>query len=152
MSVQTEHRFPSDLSVLDAAGRRITLTDLRGPARAMAVYFMRTGTCPPCLHHARSLAGLNLPGRGVQPVVVVPGAPAHAARVRRIVGDRVTVVSSPSAEAHLAAGLHRALLLQHSGVVLIDAAGAVRYRRAAALPTGGFDGAELQAAIDRMGD
>ena len=57
---------------------------------------------------------------------------------------------SPSAEAHLAAGLHRTLLLQHSGVVLVDAAGTVRYRRATALPTNNFDGAALQAAIDRM--
>jgi hypothetical protein len=86
----------------------------------------------------------------VQPVVVVPGSPAHAVRVRRIVGDRVTVVSSPRADAHLAAGLHRTLVLQHSGIVLVDAAGAVRYRRAAALPTGSFDGPALQAAIDLM--
>ena len=111
---------------------------------------MRTGTCPPCIHHARALAALNLPGLGVRPVVVVPGSSAHAVRIRRIVGDRVTVVSSPSAEAHLAAGLHRSLLLQHSGVALVDAAGAVRYRLATALPTGSFDGAALRAAIDRM--
>ena len=111
---------------------------------------MRTGTCPPCIYHACALARLNLPSHGVQPVVVVPGSSAHAVRVRRIVGDRVTVVSSPSAEAHLAAGLDRTLLLQHSGVLLVDAAGAVRYRRETALPTGSFDGAALQAAIDRM--
>src|SRR4029453_6952033 len=120
--------------------------------RAVALYFMRTGTSPPCIYHARALARLNLPSRGVQAVVVVPGSSAYAARIRRIVGDRVTVVSSPSAEAHLVAGLHRTLLLQHSGVVLVDAAGAVRYRRAAALPTGSFDGAALLAAIDRMAD
>jgi peroxiredoxin len=150
MSVQTEHRFQSDLSVLDAAGGRVTLADLRGRARAVALYFMRTGTCPPCIYHARALARLDLSSQGVQPIVVVPGSSAHAVRVRRIVGDRVTVVSTPSAEAHMAAGLHRTLFLQHSGVVLIDAAGAVRYRRATALPTGSFDGAELQTAIDRM--
>jgi hypothetical protein len=33
MPVQTEHRFPLDLSVLDAAGSRVTLADLRGQAR-----------------------------------------------------------------------------------------------------------------------
>ena len=33
----------------------------------------------------------------VQPVVVVPGQPTHAARVRRILGDRVTVVSCDGA-------------------------------------------------------
>src|SRR5215831_3626659 len=85
---------PLDLSVLDAAGRRVTLADLRGQARAVAVYFMRTGTCPVCIQHARALARLDLPTHGVRPVVVVvPGSPTHAARVRRILGDRVTVVS-----------------------------------------------------------
>ena len=119
MPVQTEHRFPLDLSVLDAAGSRVTLADLRGQARAVAAYFMRTGTCPVCSQHARALARLNLPTRGVQPVVV-PGSPTHAARVGRILGDRVTVVSCAGAQAHLAAGLHRTLLLQHSGIMLAD--------------------------------
>ena len=73
MSVHTEHRFPSDLSVVNAAGIRVTLPDLRGHARAMALYFMRTGTCPPCIYHARALARLDLPSRGVHAVVVVPG-------------------------------------------------------------------------------
>ena len=149
MPVQTEHRFPLDLSVLDAAGSRVTPADLRGQARAVAVYFMRTGTCPVCIHHARTLARLDLPTHDVQPVVVVPGPPTHAARVRRIPGDRVTVVSSDGAQAHLAAGLHRTLLLQHSGIMLVDSAGVVRYRLATALPTGSFDGPTLQAAIDR---
>ena len=111
MPVQAEHRFPLDLSVLDAAGSRVTLAGLRGQARAVAVYFMRTGTCPVCIQHARTLARLDLPTHDVQPVVVVPGPPTHAARVRRILGDRVTVVSSAGAQAHLAAGRHRTLLL-----------------------------------------
>jgi hypothetical protein len=34
--------------------------------------------------------GWTYPPHGVQPVVVVPGSPTHAARVRRILGDRVT--------------------------------------------------------------
>ena len=147
MPVQTEHRFPLDLSVLDAAGSRVTLADLRGQARAVAVYFMCTGTCPVCIQHARALARLDLPTH--EPVVVVPGSPTHAARVRRILGDRVTVVSSAGVRAHLAAGLHRTLLLQHGGIMLVDSAGAVRYRLATALPTGSFDGPALQAAIDR---
>jgi hypothetical protein len=94
--------------------------------------------------------GWTYPPHGVQPVVVVPGSPTHAARVRRILGDRVTVVSSAGAQAHLAAGLHRTLLLQHSGIMLVDSAGVVRYRLATALPTGSFDGPTLQAAIDRL--
>jgi hypothetical protein len=61
---------------------------------------------------------------------VVPGPPPHAAQVRRILGDRVTVVSSAGAQAHLAAVLHRTLLLQHSGIMPAGSAGAVRYRPA----------------------
>ena len=149
MPVQTEHRFPLDLSVLDAAGSRVTLADLRGQARAAAVSFMRTGTCPVCIQHARALARLDLPAHGGQPVVVVPGPPAHAARVRRIL-DRVIVVSSAGAQAHLAAGLHQTLLLRHSGIMAADSAGVARYRPATALPAGSFDGPALQAAIDRL--
>ena len=81
-------------------------------------------------------------------MVAVPGPPAHAARVRRILGDRVTVVSSDGAQAHPAAGPHRTLLLQHSGIRLIDSAGVVRYRPAAAPPAGSLGGPAPQAAID----
>ncbi len=63
MPAQTGHRFPLGLSVLDAAGGRVTLADPRGQARAVAVYFMRTGwiylhrTPAPSTqwHHARRL-------------------------------------------------------------------------------------------------
>jgi peroxiredoxin len=142
--------IPLDLCVLDAAGSRVTLADLCGQARAVAVYFMRTGTCPVCIQHARALVRLDLLTHGLQPVVVVPGPPTRAARVRRILGDRVTVVPSAGAQAHLAAGLHRTLFLQHNGIVLVDSAGVVRYRPATALPAGSFDGPTLQAAIDRL--
>ena len=86
----------------------------------------------------------------MQPVVVVPGPPTHAARVRRIPGDRVTVVSSAGAQAHPAAGLHRTLLLQHSGIMLAGSAGVVRYRLATALPAGSLDGPARQAATGRL--
>jgi peroxiredoxin len=152
MSVETDQRFPLDLAVLAGDGSRVTVADLRGQARAVALYFMRTGTCPVCVHHARVLARQDLPDQGVQPVVVVPGPPAHSARVRRLAGDGVTVVSSAGAQAHQAAGLHRTLLLQHSGVVLVDAAGAVHYRLVSALPTGSFDGPALRAAVERLRD
>ena len=109
---------------------------------------MRTGTCPACIQHARALARPDLPTHGGQPVAVVPGPPAHAARVRRILG-RVIVVSSAGAQAHLAAGLHQTLLLRHSGIMAADSAGVARYRPATALPTGSFDGPTLQAATDR---
>jgi hypothetical protein len=86
----------------------------------------------------------------VQPVVVVPGPPAHAARVRPIPGDRVTVVSCAGARAHPAAGPHRTLLLQHSGIMLAGPAGVARYRPATALPAGSSGGPTLQAATGRL--
>ena len=100
MPVQTEHRFPLHLSVLDA-GSRVTLADLRGPARAVAVYFMRTGTCPVCIQHARALARWiyplaacsrwwwcparrrTPPGSGASPATGPPSCPPPAPRRTR---------------------------------------------------------------------
>ena len=59
MPAQTEHRFPLDPSVPDAAGSRVTLAGLRGQARAVAVLYVAscsstrpascdTGWRPPC--------------------------------------------------------------------------------------------------------
>lgn len=131
MPAQTEHRSALGLSVLDAAGGRVTWPDCAA----------RHGRCP-CTSCAP--AGSTYPrraaGGGVTPI---------AARVRRILGARVTVVSSDGAQAHLAAGPHRTLLLQRSGIMLAGSADVVRYRLATALPTGTFDGPALQAAIGR---
>ena len=150
MPVPAGHRFPPGLSVRDAAGSRVALAGLRGQARAVAVSFMRTGTCPACIQHARALARPDQPTHGGQPVVAVPGPPAHAARVRRIPGDRGTVVSSAGAQAHPAAGPHRTLLPQHSGIMPAGPAGVARCRLATALPAGSFDGPAPQAATGRL--
>ena len=61
----------------------------------------------------------------------------------------LSVLDAAGAQAPLAAGLHRTLPLQHSGIMLADSAGVVRYRLATALPAGSFDGPALQAAINR---
>jgi len=139
-----------ELTFTDAEGRPVTLAELRGGHRAAALFFMRAGNCLACLRHARNLASLPLAEDGVRAVVVVPGTPADAARVRRTVGERVATVSSTGAEAHLAVGLNRTLLLQHSGTLLVDSTGAVRYRLAATLPTGSFDGPALIDAVRRL--
>lgn len=149
MTVEVDRKLPVELGFVDAAGGRVSLAGLRGDGRGVALFFMRAGNCMVCVRHARALAGLGLAERGVRPVVVVPGSDAAAARVRRAVGERVTVVSSTGA--HSAAGLDRTLFLQHSGVLLVDAAGVVRYRLTAALPTGSFDGPALSAAADWLG-
>lgn len=133
----------------DATGARVTVGELRGGTRGVALFFMRAASCAICVRHVRALAALRLADRDVTPVVVVPGGAAEAARVRRVAGV-VRVVSSTGAEAHRAAGLTRTMLLQHSGTLLVDASGEVRYRLGATLPTGSFDAAALTAAVDRL--
>jgi peroxiredoxin len=148
--IETDRSLPAQLGFTDAAGSAVSVPELRGGARAVVLFFMRTATCLVCLRHVRSLAGLGLGERGVAGVVVVPGSAADASRVRRAAGSGLSVVSSSGAEAHHAIGLTRTLLMQHSGTLLVDAEGTVRYRRSAALPTGGFDGPALQAAIAHL--
>lgn len=116
--------------------------------RASVVYFMRTSTCPVCHSHVAALvraaeAG-RLPGAGVH--VLVPGDPSDAAEVRRRVPSPAVVVWA-TGTGHAEVGLGRFLALQHSGVFLLDAAGGVRYRRSATLPTQSFDLGELLAAF-----
>jgi peroxiredoxin len=150
MAVDVNHAFPATLSFLADPDRRVTLAELRGADRAVALFFMRASNCPMCIRHAKHLAGLNLAGRGVRSVVVVPGGAKDVERVRRAVGTGVTIVSSIGTEAHQAIGLNRSMLMQHSGTLLVDAEGTVRYRLAAALPTGSFDPKALLAAIDTL--
>ncbi len=113
------------------------------------------------LHAHRHLPGLHpttpapWPGRTYPPTTCsrswwYPARRRTPPGSRRILGDRVTVVSSDGARAHPAAGLHRTLLLQHSGIMLVDPAGVVRYRLATALRTGSLAGPMLHAAIDRL--
>ncbi|WP_326999812.1 redoxin domain-containing protein [Dactylosporangium sp. NBC_01737] len=133
----------------DATGAEVAVGELRGGTRGVALYFMRAANCMICVRHVRALAALRLTDRDVTPVVVVPGGAAEAARIRRVAGA-VRVVSSTGAEAHQAVGLTRTMLLQHSGTLLVDARGEVRYRLGATLPMGSFDAAALTAAVDAM--
>jgi peroxiredoxin len=148
--VDTDQKLPAELGFTNAGGRPVSVADLRRGSRAVVLFFMRAASCGICVRHARNLGALGLAGRGVAAVVVVPGAVAEATRVRRAVGDGVEVVSSSDAQAHHAIGLARTLLIQHSGTVLVDADGYVRYRLGATLPLGSFDGPALLAAVDRL--
>ena len=131
MPVQTEHRFPLDWTPPAPESPWPTCAARRGrwPCTSCAPAPARSASSTPA-----PWPGWTYPPAASSRLVVVPGSPTHAARVRRILGDRVTVVSSAGAQAHLAAGLHRTLLLQHSGIMLVGAAGVVRYRLATACP------------------
>ena len=52
-----------------------------------------------------------------------------------------------SGDAHALIGLPKHLLLQHSGTFVVGADKAIQYSRTAAVPTGGYDEAELLAAL-----
>jgi hypothetical protein len=133
----------------DATGAEITVAGLRGGRRGVALFFMRAANCMICVRHVRALDALRLADRDIAPVVVVPGGADQAARIRRVAGA-VRVVSSTGAEAHHAVGLTRSMLLQHSGTLLVDATGEVRYRLGSTLPMGSFNGPALLAAVDAM--
>jgi peroxiredoxin len=148
MTVETGQRLRADLSFIDADGRAVGLAQLRGDHQGIVLFFMRQASCLICLRHVRALAAMRPTEHGIAGVVVVPGAEAGAARVRRVAGAGLTVVSSPGAESHRAVGLSKSLLMQHSGTILLDARDTVRYRLSATLPTGSFDGPALLAAID----
>lgn len=117
--------------------------------RASVVCFMRTSTCPVCHSHVAALVRAaesgRLPAAAVH--VLVPGPPADAADVRRRVPSPAVGVWA-TGTGHAQVGLGRFLALQHSGVFLLDAGGAVRYRRSAAVPTQSFDLGELLTALD----
>ena len=146
MSTTQYEMLPDSLTLVAEDGEVVTLVELRGQHRGAALYFMRASTCPVCLHHVSKLGDLGLSALGVAPIVVVPGDAADAESVRRRAGSGVTVVSSVDVDAHRAVGLSRTLLLQHSGTLLVDAEGQVRYRHTSVLPTGSLDASALLLA------
>lgn len=140
-------KAPTSLSFVDERGAAVGFDALRegGPA---VLFFMRTSTCPVCLRHVRALAGLagTLAERGVRPYVVVPGGEADRARVQRRAGT-LRALSSGGTAAHGAVGLGRTLMMQHSGTLLVDAAGRVAYVKTSAMPVASFSPKELTAAV-----
>jgi peroxiredoxin len=143
-----------DLTFEDTTGRPVRLSDHRG--RAVLLYFLRSSTCPVCNRHVRDLSAHAAQLAGVRILLVVPEDRATAAawRDRRDVGFPVLVGRGD--RPHQRVGLGRRIFgtMQQSGTVLLDAAGTVRYVRAATVPTGGYDRAGLLAAVDalRTGD
>jgi thiol-disulfide isomerase/thioredoxin len=95
MSQTITGRTLPDATVITTSGTESRLrTVLDG--RPAAVFFMRASSCPVCLGHARTLAGMarELADHGTHAVVVVPGGQAEAASVTGRVGP-----ASPSSRA-----------------------------------------------------
>lgn len=136
-----------DLALVAPDGTPVTLTTLRA-GRPAVVYFMRSSTCPVCHRHVATLLELAGSGRlGDRALVVLaPGGAPEAATVRgRHPSPRAEVHAT--GDGHAQAGLGVFLTLQHSGVVVLDGAGTVTYRRTGAVPVGNLDVNELHAAL-----
>lgn len=112
------------------------------------VYFLRSSTCPVCASHVRALVRMQTSGEleDRRLLLVVPGGAREAAHVaaRHSLPDATVWASGTG---HAEAGLGRFLALQHSGVLVLDGAGAVTYRRTAAIPTQSFDPQALLAHL-----
>lgn len=139
-----------DAPLTDSEGAALRLTDYRGHG-AVLVYFLRTTSCPVCNHHVRDLTerSATWAAAGVEVLLAVPEDRATAAKWRTRRGIPFRVLTG---NAHEAAGLGRGMLgaIQQSGTLLLDAAGTVRYARGATIPTAGYDGKDVAAAVGRL--
>lgn len=112
----------------------------------IAIYFMRTPTCPVCNAHLRQMTRSG--GRGLlrRLVIVVPGGPADADLVVKRHPDLADRVAW-SPDAHAAVGLFMRAGMQQSGTFVVDAAGKVLVARAATVPLGAYREDEVLAAL-----
>jgi peroxiredoxin len=138
-----------DLALVSPDGDRTSLHAVRGNGTAVA-YFLRASTCPICLKHARTMAGLAESGNlgSASVILIAPGDRDEA----RAVATRVSspaVTAWASGTGHAAAGLGVFLSVQHSGTFLIAADGTITYRRTTALPPASMNRTELLEAIAR---
>jgi peroxiredoxin len=148
-------RLP-DLPLTDQDGRRLSSSDLLAPD-VTVLYFLRAAGCPVCVAHARSLVTAHVAGRVPERIIlVVPGGAQEAATVHTKVAARVrtglptTVHVVASGDAHEMTGLVRTAMLQHSGTLVVDASGRVRYSRTAVMPTGSYREQDLLAALSAL--
>lgn len=139
-----------DAAVTRPDGSATTLRQVTAGHPAVA-FFMRAASCAVCLGHAKKLVAMRAElGADIRAVVVTPGGAKEATRVSRVLGNGAVSVASAPEAAHAGVGLTKGLMLQHSGTVLADGSGVIRYERLATLPTGAFDADELRGAVARL--
>ncbi|MCK2217795.1 peroxiredoxin family protein [Actinomadura sp. ATCC 31491] len=140
-----------DVVLEDTDGRAVRLS---GDGRAVLVYFLRSTTCPVCNRHVRDLvrrAG-ELAAAGVRVLVAAPEDPPVAAAWKARRGIPFGVLAGRDGTPHELLGLRKAAFgsVQRSGTLLVDAKGVVRLARGATLPTGGYDGKAIAAAVKEL--
>jgi len=111
------------------------------------LYFMRAASCAQCNRHTRDLEKLlpELKLRGLDVIVIVPEDDNAAVKVKTRNKLSIPVMTGNN-NAHALAGLDKKFLglIQQSGTVVINTAGAVLYKRIATNPEGSFDANEFQ--------
>ena len=121
-----------------------------GLSARTVVYFMRTADCPVCQKHVRELADTAeaFANLGTSIIVVVPDGVAEAKAFHASINAPFPIVTSSTL--HDAAGFHEKVFgqLRQSGVLLVDATGAVLFSNTATLPPRAMNITKLQAAVE----
>lgn len=117
------------------------------------LYFMRAASCAQCNRHTREIEKLlpELRKHDMDAIIIVPENIEIAEKVKN--RNNLTIpVMSGDGSAHALAGLDKKFfgLIQQSGTVVVDASGAVLYKRVATNPEESFKGKEFQQYLDTL--
>jgi|GEM_PF-6665432 len=115
--------------------------------RSTVLYFMRASNCAQCNRHTRELEKLlpELQKRNMDVIVIVPEDATATKKVAERNNLTIPVMWSDG-NAHALAGLDKKFLgiIQQSGTVVVDQAGAVLYKRIATNPEESFKAKEFE--------
>ena len=143
MSVATSTqlvRTPANLSFVNVNGATTGLADLVGLNGAV-LFFMRTSSCPVCLHHLKELADIatEISSSGKSIVTVIPDGEQAAAKLTKKFPAFQFVVGDAAADAQRNLGLGAKFGMQRSGVLIVESSSVPVYEHAATMPIFAFD-------------
>jgi peroxiredoxin len=139
-----------EFALPDGQGEIVRLRDYRG--QAVVLFFIRAFTCRACQQHARQLASVyqEFRQRATEVIVVGPGQPQEAAHYRDRLALPFPVVADPVGATARRFGVDRWLfkLVHQTGLIVVDAAGQMRYTRVQNTPAGVLDLDALWSVLD----
>ncbi len=137
-------RTPANLSFVNVNGTTTGLADLVGLDGAV-LFFMRTSSCPVCLHHLKELADIatEISSSGKSIVIVIPDGVQASAKLTKKYPTFQFVVGDAAADAQRNLGLGAKFGMQRSGVLIVDSSTVPVYEHAATMPIFAFDKKEL---------
>ena len=140
-------RTPANLSFVNVNGATTDLADLADLVGldGAVLLFMRTSSCPVCLHHLNELAGIatEISSSGKSLVIVVPDGVQAAAKLTKKYPTFQFVVGDAAADAQRNLGLGAKFGMQRSGILIVDSSSVPVYEHAATMPIFAFDKKEL---------